>query len=168
MKLSCCTSATNDAVGDGNCNGEAEMADRDKITGTHFQCLLEQINKIGVNAELKIHSKNFPPAALPTTGSSKINGAKFSDACSVRANWLCMGWPFFLAEMRREFQTGGKFFLHHAVEIIQEEGLSLGWSAILPEQSVVTAWCKKKFPLFEIPASFLPSKLASPCTANWP
>ena len=24
------------------------------------------------------------------------------------------------------------------------------------------------FPLFEIPASFLPSKIASPCTANWP
>ena len=44
------------------------------------------------------------------TGSSKINGAKFSDACSVRANWLCMGWPFCLAEMRREFQTGGKLF----------------------------------------------------------
>ena len=44
------------------------------------------------------------------TGSSKINGAKFSDACSVRANWLCMGWPFCLAEMRREFQTGGKKF----------------------------------------------------------
>ena len=63
VKLSCCTSATNDAVGDGNCNGEAEMADRDKITGTPFQCLLEQINKIGVNAELKIHSKNFPPGS---------------------------------------------------------------------------------------------------------
>ena len=31
-----------------------------------------------------------------------------------------------------------------------------------------TAWCKKIFPLFEIPASFLPSKMASPCTANWP
>ena len=25
-----------------------------------------------------------------TTGSSKINGAKFSDACSVRANWLAI------------------------------------------------------------------------------
>ena len=25
-------------------------------------------------------------------------------------NWLCMGWPFCLAEMRREFQTGGKLF----------------------------------------------------------
>ena len=45
-----------------------------------------------------------------STGSSKINGAKLSDACSVRANWLCMGWPFCLAEMRREFQTGGNFF----------------------------------------------------------
>ena len=44
------------------------------------------------------------------TGSSKINGAKFSDACSVRANWLCMSWSFCLAEMRWEFQTGGKFF----------------------------------------------------------
>ena len=44
------------------------------------------------------------------TGSSKINGAKLSDTCSVRANWLCMGWPFCLAEMRREFQTGGNFF----------------------------------------------------------
>ena len=44
------------------------------------------------------------------TGSSKINGAKFSDACSVRANWLYMGWPFCLAEMRRKFQTGGKDF----------------------------------------------------------
>ena len=27
---------------------------------------------------------------------------------------------------------------------------------------------QKKFTLFEIPASFLPSKMASPCTANWP
>ena len=43
------------------------------------------------------------------TGWSKINGAKFSDACSVRANWLCRGWPFCLAEMRQEFQTGGNF-----------------------------------------------------------
>ena len=34
--------------------------------------------------------------------------------------------------------------------------------------SIFTAWCKKFFPLFEIPASFLPSKMASPCTANWP
>ena len=33
---------------------------------------------------------------------------------------------------------------------------------------VSTAWCKNNFPLFEIPASFLPSKMASPCTANWP
>ena len=40
---------------------------------------------------------------MKLTGSSKINGAKFSDACSVRANRLCMGWPFCLAEMRREF-----------------------------------------------------------------
>ena len=31
-----------------------------------------------------------------------------------------------------------------------------------------TAWCKKIFPLFEIPTSFLPRKMASPCTANWP
>ena len=31
-----------------------------------------------------------------------------------------------------------------------------------------TAWCKKVSPLFEIPASFLPSKMASQCTANWP
>ena len=44
------------------------------------------------------------------TGSSEINGAKFSDTCSVRADWLCMGWPFCLSEMRREFQTGGKNF----------------------------------------------------------
>ena len=44
------------------------------------------------------------------TASSKINGAKFSDTCSVRANWLCMGWPFCQAEMRRKFQTGGKIF----------------------------------------------------------
>ena len=27
---------------------------------------------------------------------------------------------------------------------------------------------QKTFPLFETPASFLPSKMASPCTANWP
>ena len=40
------------------------------------------------------------------TGSSKTNGAKLSDTGSVR---LCMGWPFCLAEMRREFQTGGTF-----------------------------------------------------------
>ena len=49
-------------------------------------------------------------SASSPTGSSKINGAKLSDACSVRANWLCMGWPFCLAEMRREFQTGGNYF----------------------------------------------------------
>ena len=36
------------------------------------------------------------------------------------------------------------------------------------KQHNTTAWCKKNFPLFEIPASFLPSKMASPCTANWP
>ena len=52
-----------------------------------------------------IHALNFS-----FRGSSKINGAKFSDTCSVRANWLCMGWPFCLAEMRREFQTEGKLF----------------------------------------------------------
>ena len=34
------------------------------------------------------------PFDTHSTGSSKINGAKFSDACSVRANWLCMGWTF--------------------------------------------------------------------------
>ena len=33
-----------------------------------------------------------------------------SDTCSVRADWLCMGWPCCLAEMRQEFQTGGNFF----------------------------------------------------------
>ena len=44
------------------------------------------------------------------TGWSKINGVKIGDTCSVRANWLCMGWPFCLAEMRREFQTGGNYF----------------------------------------------------------
>ena len=49
-------------------------------------------------------------AGAATTGSSKINGAMFSDTCSVRANWLCMGWPFCLAEMRRQFQTGGNLF----------------------------------------------------------
>ena len=49
------------------------------------------------------------------TGSSKINGA---DACSVRANWLCIGWPFCLAELKREFQTGGNFFLHPAVYML--------------------------------------------------
>ena len=48
----------------------------------------------------------FPRSA----GSSKINGPNFSDTCSVRANWLCMGWPFCLAEMKREFQTAGNFF----------------------------------------------------------
>ena len=46
----------------------------------------------------------------PHTGSSKINGAKLSDTCSVRANWLCMSWSFYLAVMRREIQTGGNFF----------------------------------------------------------
>ena len=58
----------------------------------------------------KKHS-NF--LSLDSTGSSKINRAKFSDACSVRTNWLYMGWPFCLAEMRREFQTGGIFFAPH-------------------------------------------------------
>ena len=73
VKLSCCTSATNDAVGDGNCNGEAEMADRDKITGSPFQYLLEQINKIGVNAELKIHSKNFPALSTIIVEDTEIS-----------------------------------------------------------------------------------------------
>ena len=69
----------------------------------------------------------------PSTGSSKIKGAKFCDACSVKANWLCMGWPFFLAEMRREFQTGGKFFcttlyLHFAV--VKSQNFYVSWGAI--------------------------------------
>ena len=51
------------------------------------------------------------------TGSSKINGAKLSDACSVRANWLCTGWPFCLAEMRQEFQTGEIFFVPRCITI---------------------------------------------------
>ena len=44
------------------------------------------------------------------TGSSKINGAKFGDPCSVMADWLTMGWPFCQADLRREFQTEGQFF----------------------------------------------------------
>ena len=52
----------------------------------------------------------FMMLRLILTGSSKINGAKLNDTCSVRANWLCMGWPYCLAETRREFQTGGNFF----------------------------------------------------------
>ena len=52
------------------------------------------------------------------TGSSKINRAKFSGPCSVRANWLWMGWPFCLAELRREFQTGGIFFCTSLYSIV--------------------------------------------------
>ena len=37
-------------------------------------------------------------------------------SCSVRAKWLFIGWPFWLAEMRREFRTGEKNFLHNAVQ----------------------------------------------------
>ena len=59
------------------------------------------------------------------TGSSEINGAKLSDACSVRANWLCMGWPFCLAEMRREFQTGGNFFAQRCTGILSQIGTKL-------------------------------------------
>ena len=42
------------------------------------------------------------------------------------------------------------------------------WCVMTKHLFYITAWCKKIFPLFEIPASFLPSKMASPCTANWP
>ena len=52
-------------------------------------------------------------ALTQSTGSSIIIGAKFSDTSSVRANWLCMGWPFCLAEMRREFQISGNNPLGH-------------------------------------------------------
>ena len=69
-------------------------------------------------------------AVLCHTGSSKINGAKLSDACSVRTNWLCMGWPFCLAELRREFQTGGHFFAPRCIGqsslgMISVEGTSI-------------------------------------------
>ena len=50
---------------------------------------------------------------------------------------------------------------------IQHMGFTLG-SGSLTGKGQNTAWSKKKFPLFEIPASFLPNKMASPCTANWP
>ena len=40
------------------------------------------------------------------TGLSKIKGAKLGKESSVRADWLCIGWPFCQAELRREFQTG--------------------------------------------------------------
>ena len=55
VKLSCCTSATNDAVGDGNCNEEAEMAERNKITGTPFNASFEQNRRESCNYSMYIH-----------------------------------------------------------------------------------------------------------------
>ena len=73
------------------------------------------------------------------TGSSKIIGAKLSDACSVRANWLCMGWPFCLAEMRREFQTGGKFFCTKLYTDMHKGGAY--WGGIPDPSDIATkAW----------------------------
>ena len=75
-----------------------------------------QLHSLNSDAQAGAHRKNRRSVGRSeespnnSTGSSKINGAKFSDACSVRAYWLCMGWPFCLAEMRREFLTGGKIF----------------------------------------------------------
>ena len=40
----------------------------------------------------------------------KIKEAKFGDENSVRADWLCIGWPFCQVGLRREFQRGGQFF----------------------------------------------------------
>ena len=49
---------------------------------------------------------------------------------------------------------------------VSESGDPLDGSQVQCAQ--ITAWCKKVFPLFEIPASFRPSKMASPCSANRP
>ena len=74
---------------------------------SHFDLCLGRLKSGNVGG----NSCHVPTVAWGLrTGTSKINVAKFSDACSVRANWLCMGWPFCLAEIRREFQTGGNFF----------------------------------------------------------
>ena len=76
--------------------GTATRADRDRVrVESTFHC--SQGSHVG-RAHVLVQQH-------PYTGSCKINGAKFSDTCSVRANWLCMGWPFSLAEMRRKFQT---------------------------------------------------------------
>ena len=49
-------------------------------------------------------------SGLLCIGSSSKKGAKLGEESSVRADWLCIGWPFCQAELRREFQTGGQFF----------------------------------------------------------
>ena len=36
------------------------------------------------------------------------------------------------------------------------------------ESSLIYRLVQKKFPMFEIPASILRGKMASPCTAKWP
>ena len=93
------------------CSGKMECGGRRGRNG------IETIHTWRPNSETKRAVRGLQKSRC--TGSSKINGAKFSDTCSVRANWLCMGWPFCLAEMRREFQTGG-IFLHHAVVSVAE------------------------------------------------
>ena len=52
-----------------------------------------------------------------STGSSKINRAKLSDACSVRANWLSMGCAILLGRNKAGISNRGKIFLHHAVAV---------------------------------------------------
>ena len=68
--------------------------------------------------------REYEVKKLHYTGSSKINGAKFSEACSIRANWLCM---------RQEFQIGEKKFctmlykhlkIEHAWENNQSKAIS--------------------------------------------
>ena len=51
-----------------------------------------------------------------------------------------------------------------AEQVLRAENVERVFTRCQTNYSVV----QKKFPLFEIPASFLPSKMASPCTANWP
>ena len=50
------------------------------------------------------------------TGSSKIKGAKLGEESSVRADW-----PFYQAELRQKFQTGGQFFLLEPVHTARQQ-----------------------------------------------
>ena len=62
---------------------------------------------VGVHMDL---AYNYSLDIVTLTGSSKIKGAKLGEESSVRADWLCIGWPFCQAELRWEFQTVGNFF----------------------------------------------------------
>ena len=46
-----------------------------------------------------------------------MKGIILGEGSYIRADWLCIGWPFCQAELKREFQTGKHFFLLKPVVI---------------------------------------------------